>query len=138
MAAEITAGPETETETAPTTTEVARPPVQDHKPKAKKSGKKKASAARKAAALGEDIVVEIDGQTWTVSSHVLDDFELLEDLDAIDSGNPARLPKVLRKMLGQEQYAKVMNTLRDEHGVVRVEKAADFFYAVMTQANPNS
>lgn len=114
------------------TTEAQRPPVHDHKPKAKKKD------TRKAAALGEDLTVEFAGSEWTVAASALDDFELLEDLDALDSGNPARLPKVLRRMLGDEQYKRALDALRDGNGRVSVEKGAEFFTAVMTQANPNS
>lgn len=114
------------------TTEAQRPPVHDHKPKAKKKDN------RKAAALGEDLTIEFAGSEWTVAASALDDFELLEDLDALDSGNPARLPKVLRRMLGDDQYKRALDALRDGNGRVSVEKGAEFFTAVMTQANPNS
>lgn len=114
------------------TTEAQRPPVHDHKSKAKKKDN------RKAAALGEDLTIEFAGSEWTVAASALDDFELLEDLDALDSGNPARLPKVLRRMLGDDQYKRALDALRDGNGRVSVEKGAEFFTAVMTQANPNS
>lgn len=117
------------------TTEAQRPPVHDHKPKAKKSGKKKAATA-KAIAKGESIEVEHNGKVWTIDGAALNDFELLEDLDAVDSGNYGRLPKVLRRMLGDE-YQKLLDTLRDDKGIVRVEDGAEFFYAVIRQGNPN-
>lgn len=114
------------------TTEARRPPVNDHKPKAKKSK----AANAKAIAKGESIEVEHNGKTWTIDGAALNDFELLEDLDAIDSGNYGRLPKVLRRMLGDE-YKNLLDTLRDDKGIVRVEEGAEFFYAVIRQGNPN-
>lgn len=112
-----------------------RPPVSDHKPKAKKS---KAAAVQKAQAQGKPLVLKINGVKWTVDPDAADDFELLEDLDVIDSGNPARIPKVLRRILGEEQYPKALEALRDDKGRVSVTDAAQFFYKIFEALNPNS
>ena len=100
--------------------------------------KPSAAEAQKAEALGTTVTVELEGVEWQVTASALNDFELLEDIDAVDSGNPARLPKVLRRMLGEDQYPKALDALRDEEGIVRVEKAAEFFYAIAAAVNPNS
>lgn len=100
--------------------------------------KPSAAEVQKAEALGTTVAVEFEGTEWQVTANALNDFELLEDIDAIDSGNPARLPKVLRRMLGEDQYRKALDALRDEDGVVRVEKGVEFFYAIAAAVNPNS
>lgn len=106
---------------------------QDRKPK--KKGKKK--AALKAEALGGTVTVEVAGAEWTVPLKALDDFELLEDLDAIDSGKGQRLPRALRRLLGDEQYPRALDAVRDEHGVVSVVAGAEFFEEILQALNPS-
>lgn len=82
--------------------------------------------------------VEVNGHTWTVAADALDDFELLDDLSEIDSGNPSRLPRVLKRLLGPEQYKAAMDSVRDpETGRVGVEAGAEFVGALF-EALPNS
>lgn len=114
-----------------------RPPVSDHKPKGPKKGKK-AAKVQKGLAQGKAIEVEVNGKAWTVSPSAVDDFELLEDLDAIDSGNVGRIPKVLRRVLGSEQYPAALDSLRGKNGVVSIDAAATFFYKIFEAINPNS
>lgn len=111
-----------------------RPPVSDHKPKAKKS---KAQKVQKAQAKGKPIELEVDGAIWKIRPDAADDFELLEDLDAIDSGNVGRIPKVLRRVLGEEQYPRAIESLRGKNGVVSVTDAATLFYKIFEAINPN-
>lgn len=109
-----------------------RPPVSDHKKK-----KAKATKVQKSVALNQPIEVKVDGKAWSIKPSAVDDFELLEDLDAIDSGDPARIPKVMRRLLGNEQYAAAIEALRGKNGVVSIEHAAKFFYKIVEAINPN-
>ena len=94
---------------------------QDRKPKASKAT--------------EDFTVTVAGRDWTVAREALDDFELLDDLGAVEAGNPARLPSVLRRLLG-EQYAAALDTIRDEKtGRVGIEAGNDFVKAVFEALN---
>lgn len=111
-----------------------RPPVSDHKKKAVKS---KASKVQKAQAKNEPIEVEVEGSVWLINANAADDFELLEDLDAIDSGHVGRIPKVLRRILGPEQYPRAIESLRGKDGIVSVTDAATLFYKIFEAINPN-
>lgn len=122
---------------ASTTRKTATKPAAK-RPTAPQDRKPSAAEVQKAEALGTTVTVEFEGAEWEVTANALNDFELLEDIDAIDSGNPARLPKVLRRMLGEDQYRKALDALRDDAGVVRVEKGVEFFYAIAAAVNPNS
>lgn len=130
-----------ETDTYPVSNVTASGPIerptapQDHQPKKKKKGKKK--AALKAEALEGTVTVEVAGAEWTVALKALDDFELLEDLDAIDSGKGQRLPRALRRLLGDEQYPRALDAVRDEHGVVSVVAGAEFFEEILQALNPS-
>lgn len=83
--------------------------------------------------------VELNGHTWKVPKDAMDDFELLDDLNALDQQeDPTRLPAVLRRFLG-DQWKEAMDTLRDKDtGRVTVEAGTVFFYDLMKALNPNS
>lgn len=80
---------------------------------------------------GEPHKVDVDGKTWTIEPDALDDFELLDDLGAVEAGNAARLPSTLRRLLGPVQYKAALNSLRDaDTGRVPVEAGAEFVKAI--------
>lgn len=85
-------------------------------PKTPQDRKPKASA---------HLVASVAGRDWTIDKDALDDFELLDDLGEIEAGNAARMPRVLRRLLG-DQYRAALDTLRDDDGKVRVEVGATF------------
>lgn len=83
--------------------------------------------------------VEVRGRTWSVPLDALDDFELLDDLNALDQReDPTRLPAVLRRLLG-DQWRQAMDVLRDEETKrVTVTAGAEFVFELMTALDPNS
>jgi len=93
----------------------------------------------KATPAPETVSAEVRGKTWTVPSDALDDFELLDDLNALDQKNDVtRMPSVLRRLLG-DQWRDAMEILRDEDtGRVSVEAGAEFVFELMGALNPNS
>jgi len=72
------------------------------------------------------LVAKVAGQDWMIDKDALDDFELLDDLGEIEAGNASRLPRVLRRLLGAEQYKTALDSLRGDDGKVRVEAGAEF------------
>lgn len=75
---------------------------------------------------GAPLTATVAGQEWTVDRDALDDFELLDDLGEIEDGNAARMPRVLRRLLG-DQYKAALDTIRDpQTGKVGVEAGAQF------------
>lgn len=83
----------------------------------------------------------IRGITVTVTNEALDDFELLDDLQAAETGNAARLPSLLRRLLG-DGYKAAMDGLRDPV-TGRVPVAGDaggvqFIKELLVALNPNS
>jgi len=77
-----------------------------------------------------NFVASVNGCDWTVSPDALDDFELLDDLGEVEAGNAARLPRVLRRLLG-DQYRDALEALRDaDTGRVRLEPATEFVQAI--------
>lgn len=88
-------------------------------------------------------VIEKDGNkvalSVTVTNDALDDFELLDDLRAIDVDlNASRMPSLLRRLV-QDDYRSVMDALRDwKSGRVRIEPAQSWLRDLMEALNPNS
>lgn len=75
---------------------------------------------------GAPLVAHVAGRDWTIDKDALDDFELLDDLGEIEAGNAARMPRVLRRLLG-DQYKAALDAIRDEGtGKVGVEAGAQF------------
>jgi hypothetical protein len=85
------------------------------------------------------VSAEVRGKTWVVPADALDDFELLDDLNALEQrADATRLPSVLRRLLG-DQWRDAMDVLRDKDtGRVSVEAGAEFVMELMGALNPNS
>lgn len=81
----------------------------------------------------------IQGITVTVLEEALDDFELLDDLRAVDvDKNVSRLPAVLRRLVG-DGYQAVLDGLRDKGtGRVSIEAGSVFIRSVIEALNPNT
>lgn len=82
----------------------------------------------------------VAGHEWEVPAAAIDDFELLDDLNSLDQhGDPTRMPSVLRRLLGDEQWHKAMDVLRDPTtGRVSVEAGGDFVMELIQALNPSS
>lgn len=117
------------TQTKSTTTRRAPAKPQDHLPKTETPKVEKIEGGRK---------VTISGITVTVSDDALDDFELLDDLRAVDvDKNTSRLPALLRRIVG-DGYEAVMDALRVQgNGRVRIEAGTTFIKDLFGALNPN-
>lgn len=83
-------------------------------------------------------VVEVQGITVEVVDAALDDFELMEDFSAIQSGETHRMPSAMRRMFGAD-YERILSKLRDpKTGRVSVSDAARFFAEVFQELAPNA
>lgn len=83
--------------------------------------------------------VTLRGVTVTVYDEVLDDFELLDDLRAVDvDKNASRLPALLRRLLGDD-WSKAMDALRDKGtGRVSIADGTAFINELMGALSPES
>ena len=102
---------------------------QDHLPKAEAPKVEKVDGGRK---------VTISGVTVTVSDEAINDFELLDDLRAVDvDKNASRLPALLRRLVDAD-YPLVMEALRDkDSGRVTIPAAMAFIKDLFGALNPN-
>ena len=82
----------------------------------------------------EDTTVEWKGHEYTLTDDAKNDFEVLELLDDVES-NPARFPKLLRALLGPEQFDTWKENSRGENGRVSTTDAGEFFRFLMGEAN---
>lgn len=99
----------------------------DHLPKAEKP---------KVEKIDGDFHVTHKGVTVTVATDALDDFELLDDIGAVENGNAARLPALLRRLIGPD-YKPVLDALRGESGRVKIEDAAQYVGDLLGAISPN-
>lgn len=77
----------------------------------------------------EPMIVDVRGETWLIERAVLDDWELLEDLG---SEGGAAAPSAARRMLGDEQYKKVKELIRDaKTGRVKASEMGAFLVELM-------
>lgn len=93
----------------------------------------------KAGSGPDTITATVRGVDFTVPRDALDDFELLDDLNALDQrGDATRLPSILRRLLG-DQWRAAMDLLRDERtGRISIESGGQFVSELMEELNPNS
>jgi hypothetical protein len=118
-----------ETKTTTVAKKAAAP--QDHKPKTERpkvdtveiqvgdGDQKRTVKARRVALRG--IVV-------TIPEEALDDFEVLDDIRAIqDSDDASRMPALLRRLTGdQKEYRRILDALRGPGGRVTIEDGGKF------------
>lgn len=86
------------------------------------------------------LTASVRGQRWTIEEAALNDWEIIEDLNIIENeGNPAPMPGVLRALLGDDQYLKAKEHLRDkETGRISLEEGAKFLGELFEVFAPNS
>lgn len=107
-------------------------------PDVPKNAKKPEDHKPKASEKPKWIEVTVRGVDLKIDPDALDDFELMDDLNELEQNeNPARLPSILRRLVG-DQYREVMDSLRGENGRVTVEAGAQFVGEVMEAVSPNS
>lgn len=75
------------------------------------------------------------GFEFHIEEEVLDDYEILEDLCAIDEGEANKIPKVAIKILGDEQMKKLKDHIRGENGRASALKMGEAIGEILTGCN---
>lgn len=75
------------------------------------------------------------GFAYTLRDGFADDMELLELLVDVDDGKSGALPKVLTKLLGDEQKRKLYDHCRTDDGRVPMSAVADEVAQIFAQQN---
>lgn len=103
----------------------------DHKPKVEKPKVEKVEGGRK---------VTHRGIVLTIEDAAFDDFELLDDLRAVqDNDDASRMPSLLRRLAGDDGYRAVMEGLRNKKtGRVSISDGVPFVQDIFEALNPNS
>lgn len=87
----------------------------------------------------EKVKVELRGHTWKVNRAALDDVEIMEQLVALETGNPRAIFSVMNATLGAGQVQKVKKLLADpETGITKFSDYSEFFQDLLEKINPNS
>ena len=81
--------------------------------------------------------VEIDGFELDIDVSVFADFEFLESLADVATGEPANVIRPFRMLFAGDTYQKVKDHLRDEDGRVPVKAMSAFLSKVVKAAAPN-
>lgn len=76
-------------------------------------------------ATNDAVTVDHDGHTYTVDPESTNDVELLDALAELHSGNTLVMPRVVRGLLGADQYEEFLELNRDPK-TKRVPKAPLF------------
>ena len=80
--------------------------------------------------------IKSHGLTVKVDQDKLNDLELFDMIDEIQSGNIFKMPKLMKRIF-DDQHAMVLEGLRDKNGIVTADKASEFLVEVLQQINPN-
>lgn len=81
------------------------------------------------------IYIEVDGIPLALREDVLDDMETLELFAKIqEDGNIFVLGRLLKRLFGEEQYANIIESIKDERGVTTVTAATDFLLKALDGA----
>lgn len=65
------------------------------------------------SAPSQSFTVHVLGMDVTVELANLDDFELIEDIQKVQSGDAMLVPSVMRRILGEEQTNRVIEHLKE-------------------------
>lgn len=74
------------------------------------------------------------GFEFQLDDDVLDDYELLEELCAIDNGEVNKIPHIAAIILGNEQLDALKDHIRGENGRVSARKMADAIEEILTKS----
>lgn len=114
---------------------------EDHKPKAEKPKVDTVEIAIGDGAAKRTVKarrVAIRGIVVTVPEENLDDFEVLDDMRALnDNQDPSRMPALLRRLVGDD-FRRVLEALRGPNGRVSVEDGSNYVLELIQALNPNS
>lgn len=107
----------------------------------KKSTTRKPAAAkapedRKPKGGGMASVV-VRGVTVEVAAEAMDDFELMDDIARMEE-SPVYLPRVLRRLVGEEGYRALLDVVRGDSGRVSLEDGAEIVGELLEALNPSS
>lgn len=71
------------------------------------------------------------GLTLNVEDNVLNNMELLDTLVDMDGGDWRAMSQAFRMILPPEEKKKLWDKLRNDHGVVQIDKAAEAFNEIL-------
>lgn len=75
-----------------------------------------------------EVCVEVDGIPVAISRDAMDDIDVLEMLADVSEGSMTSMPRLMRSVLGDEQYANVKESLKGDDGRTRVSDMTGFFF----------
>lgn len=78
------------------------------------------------------------GFAWEIPEESVDNYELLEVLHKIDTGNYGLLPEMVDKLLGTEQRDRLKEHLRDQNGRVTTTGMVSEVMQIFKSAGKNS
>ena len=78
--------------------------------------------------------VTVRGIKLKVRKDTMDDIDMVEDLGALQDGDIFALPRVLKRMFGDE-YDVVKDRLANEHHITKVSDMTAFFEEVLFACN---
>ena len=82
--------------------------------------------------------IALRGIVVTVLNENLDDFEVLDDIRALqDNEDASRMPSLLRRLIGDD-YRRVLDALRGENGRVSVSDGSAFVLELIQALDPKS
>lgn len=72
------------------------------------------------------------GFKFEIDKEVLDDWELLELLEKIDSGDVSVMPKAITFLLGNRQYQNLKKFIKKRDGKIKITTMVEEFNQIMT------
>lgn len=101
-------------------------------------GVKKPQDRKKKIEQPEVKTVTLYGMNVTVDPDALDDFEMLDDIGELENGNAGRLPRILKRLVG-DQYRPLLDAARDKDTrKVSIEAGGEMVEVLMGALDPNS
>ena len=78
--------------------------------------------------------IEVRGIPCLFNENALDDFEMLEKLEQMESGNITAMVGFARGIFGEEQLDNIKTQLRGEDGICKLSDVSDFIGECMQAA----
>lgn len=80
--------------------------------------------------------VEIDGYKLEFDQNNLDDVEVFELINAIEEGEVQKTAKLLKLLIGENEYNKVKDFFVNKYGRFPISKLTEVYTAIFQGASP--
>lgn len=75
------------------------------------------------------------GFEFEINEECLDDYEMIEELTKLGDNDPTRLPKAIKRLIGEEGHDRLKEHCRGANGIVSAKKMSAEMMEILRKSN---